>query len=115
MQPCVRRASTCAGSSTPSAVVWYLDDVTVGVVGADGVFSSGGFIAGKAKVTAKSGQLEASTTITVRVNIVDNAGNLSPTDQAALDAGGTADPGYRFLYPYDKTIFPRGLAAPTGK
>ena len=99
--------------SNPGAVDWFLDDVTVGTIGADGLFASGGFVAGKAKVTAKSGQLEASTTITVRVKIADNAGNLTPEDQGKLETGGNADPGFRWLYPYDKTVFPRGLAAPT--
>ena len=99
--------------STPSAVLWYLDDVTVGTIANDGVFTSGGFIAGKAKVTAKSGMLEASTTITVRVKIVDNGAGISTDDITKLTMGGTADPGFKWLYPYDRTIFPRGLAAPT--
>ena len=100
--------------SNPGAVDWFLDDVTVGTIGAaDGLFASGGFVAGTAKVTARSGQLEASTTITVRVKIAENAGNLSPDDQTKLETGGNVDPAFRWLYPYDKTIFPRGLAAPT--
>lgn len=99
--------------SNPSAVDWFLDDVTVGTVATDGNFTSGGFVAGKAKVTAKSGMLEASTTITVRVKIVDNAAGISPDDVTKLAMGGSADPGFKWLYPYDKTIFPRGLAAPT--
>ncbi|UQA55560.1 dickkopf-related protein [Polyangium aurulentum] len=98
--------------STPAAVQWFLDDVTVGTVGKDGVFASQGFVAGKAKVTARSGNLEASTTITVRVKIADNPGNVTPEDQGKLEAGGSANPAFRWLYPYDKTIFPRGLAAP---
>lgn len=99
--------------SNPSAVDWYLDDVTVGTIATDGMFASGGFVAGKAKVTAKTGALEASTTITVRVKIVDNAAGLSPDDLTKLATGGNADPGFKWLYPYDRTIFPRGLAAPT--
>ncbi|HRI63046.1 MAG TPA: hypothetical protein PK156_02380 [Polyangium sp.] len=99
--------------STPASVLWYLDDVTVGTIANDGVFTSGGFIAGKAKVTAKSGMLEASTTITVRVKIVDNGAGISMDDIGKLTTGGMADPGFKWLYPYDRTIFPRGLAAPT--
>jgi len=99
--------------SNPPVLAWYLDDVTVGTIGNDGVFTSGGFVAGKAKVTAKSGMLEASTTITVRVKIVDNAVGISTDDMTKLATGGTADPGFKWLYPYDRTIFPRGLAAPT--
>lgn len=105
-------AAKLSDGSNPSAVDWFLDDVTVGTVGADGVFASGGFVAGKAKVTAKSGMLEASTTITVRVKIVDNGAGISADDMTKLATGGNADPGFKWLYPYDRTIFPRGLSAP---
>jgi hypothetical protein len=98
--------------SKPAAVEWFLDDVTVGTIGKDGVFASQGFVAGKAKVTARSGNLGASTTVTVRVKILDNPGNVTPEDQGKLETAGSADAGFRWLYPYDKTIFPRGLSAP---
>ena len=106
-------AAKFSNGSNPSAIDWYLDDVTVGTIAADGVFASGGFVAGKAKVTAKTGALEASTTMTVRVKIADNGAGLSSDDMTKLATGGSADPGFRWLYPYDKTIFPRGHAAPT--
>jgi hypothetical protein len=106
-------AAKYSDGSNPPALVWYLDDVTVGTIANDGVFTSGGFVAGKAKVTAKSGMLEASTTITVRVKIVDNGAGISTDDMTKLATGGNADPGFKWLYPYDRTIFPRGLAAPT--
>jgi hypothetical protein len=99
--------------SVASAVTWSLDDVVVGAMAGDGNFVSQGFVAGKATVTAQSGALSASTTVTVRVNIVDNPGNVSTADQGALEAGGQSDANFRWLYPYDKTIFPRGIAAPS--
>jgi hypothetical protein len=98
--------------STPGAVTWILDDVKAGTLGDDGVFTAQGFTAAKLEVTARSGMLQASTTLTVRVKIADNPGGVSPDDQTKLQAGGNGDPGFKFLYPYDKTIFPRGLAAP---
>jgi len=97
----------------PTAVNWSLDDVVVGTIAPDGVFTSPGFVAGKAKVTAQIGSLEATTTVTVRVQIVDNAGMIAPGDQTLLEGGGSADAAFRWLYPYDKTIFPRGLGAPS--
>ena len=33
--------------------------------------------------------------------------------QTELGAGGTADASFAWLYPYDKTVFPRGLLPPT--
>jgi hypothetical protein len=43
----------------------------------------------------------------------DNPGNVSAGTQGSLKAGGTADPQFKFLYPYDQTVFPRGLIPPT--
>ncbi|MGE0869169.1 MAG: TolB family protein [Kofleriaceae bacterium] len=91
---------------------WQLDDVKIGVIDAGGTFRSQGLVAGIAKVTARYGTLEASTTVRVRVRIVDNTAGL-PMDQiTALDAGGNADPDFSWLYPYDATVFPRGIPAP---
>ncbi len=42
----------------------------------------------------------------------DNAAKLSTSDVDKLKAGGDAG-NARWLYPYDGTVFPRGLAAPT--
>ncbi len=45
--------------------------------------------------------------------IVDNAGGIDPGTQSQLQGGGTADSTFAWLYPYDKTVFPRGLIPPT--
>jgi hypothetical protein len=45
--------------------------------------------------------------------LTDNAGNLDPGTQNKLQGGGNADSGFKWLYPYDKTVFPRGLIPPT--
>jgi hypothetical protein len=43
----------------------------------------------------------------------ENPGGVTPGDQNSLKGGGTADPAFKWLYPYDQTIFPRGLIPPT--
>jgi hypothetical protein len=43
----------------------------------------------------------------------ENPGGLTAAQQQALQGGGTADPSFKWLYPYDGTIFPRGLIPPT--
>jgi hypothetical protein len=48
----------------------------------------------------------------VKLELTENPANLDAPTEAALAAGGNADAGFRFLYPYDGTVFPRGLAAP---
>ena len=48
--------------------------------------------------------------------IVENPGALTPAQQGQLQGGGSADAGpssFTWLYPYDKTVFPRGLIPPT--
>ena len=44
--------------------------------------------------------------------VTDNTGKLSPEQQAVLQKGGSADAQFRWLYPSDKTVFPRGLTPP---
>ncbi|MBI3205650.1 MAG: hypothetical protein HYZ29_29190 [Myxococcales bacterium] len=100
------------GGST-SAATWEIDDVVVGTVAKSGVFTSPGWVAGTAVVSAKLGNLTASTNVTVKVQVSDNPGNVTAGDQALLKAGGSADSAFKWLYPYDKTVFPRGVPAPT--
>jgi hypothetical protein len=45
--------------------------------------------------------------------IVDNPDGISASTQMLVQAGGTADPNFTWLYPYDRTVFPRGLVSPT--
>lgn len=102
-----------SNGSAATGATWEIDDVVIGTVGKTGVFSSPGIVAGTALVTAKYGNLTATTTVTVKVQISDNPGNVSASDQALLKAGGAADSAFKWLYPYDKTVFPRGIPAPT--
>ena len=45
--------------------------------------------------------------------IVDNAGNVPSATQTQLQTGGTADSQFAFVYPYDKTVWARGLLSPS--
>jgi hypothetical protein len=99
--------------STPTKINWSVDDSGVGSVGADGVFTANGSVGGAVTVTAAVGDGIATTTITVNVDITDDPGTLDPQDATALKAGGQGDAQFKWLYPYDGTVFPRGLAPPT--
>ena len=100
-----------SGSGTVSAK-WSVDDATLGSIDGNGVFTASGKAGGVATVTATAGGATASTTVTVHLAVTDNAGNVSTAVQGQLTAGGSADSAFRWLYPYDKTVFPRGLTAP---
>jgi hypothetical protein len=43
----------------------------------------------------------------------ENPGGVSGPVQGQLQKGGTSDPLFAWLYPYDQTVFPRGLISPT--
>jgi len=94
-------------------VVWSVDDTRIGSIGADGVFHANGYVGGKVTVTAATPTGMASLTITVNVDITENPAAVSDGDKGLLTTGGTSDPAFKWLYPYDKTVFPRGLTAPS--
>lgn len=102
------------GTQNEVPASWSLDIGTLGDIQVNGgLFTANGFVGGVAKVTAKLGSHTAQTTVTVNVSLVD-ANGLSAGDQAALAAGGplTGDSAFKWLYPYDATVFPRGLRSP---
>jgi hypothetical protein len=46
-------------------------------------------------------------------SIVESLVTVTAANQTKLQAGGTADSTFAWLYPYNKTVFPRGLVSPT--
>jgi hypothetical protein len=46
-------------------------------------------------------------------SVSENPGNVSTAVQMQLQGKGSADTAFAWLYPYDKTVFPRGLLSPT--
>jgi hypothetical protein len=103
---------TATAGGAPVTGTWNTSDTAVGTVGSDGVFHANGYVGGTVDVTLVVGKAEIKITLTIDVDITDNPGMLSPPDQAALTAGGPADPNFKFLYPFDGTVFPRGLQTP---
>ena len=105
--------------SFPNKVVWSVDNTGVGSVSDSGEFRSGGFVAGDVTITASVGTQTASVTLHVTVSIESDPDRLDAQLKDDLSVGGQEGPAgigpdadFRFLYPYDKTVFPQGLAAP---
>lgn len=70
-----------------------------------------GFVGGKGEVSFKVGTQVATTTATFRLKIT--AGTTPDANIVAAFANASADDGaMALLYPYDKTVFPRGLPSP---
>jgi WD40-like Beta Propeller Repeat len=101
-----------AGNSTPLTATWTLDVAGLGTIDGTGLFTATGLLGGQAHVTAQVGSATGSTLLTVVLQLSDNPGNVPPATQMQLQGGGTADAAFKWLYPYDGTVFPRGLAAP---
>ncbi len=88
---------------------WSLDNVALGAIDSTGLFKAVGNIAGVATIEASDNGGVGSTTVTVNVVLTENPGNVSQATQNLLKNGGNADAQFRWLYPYNKTVFPRGL------
>ncbi|MEI9954426.1 MAG: hypothetical protein WDO74_37035 [Pseudomonadota bacterium] len=106
--------------SLPRNIVWSVSNPGLGSIGDDGVFEANGYGAGSLVISAQVGSVSASATLQITVKISTNPDDLSESDRVTLAAhgvGGTnglgPDAAFRFLYPYDNTVFPRGLSAPT--
>jgi hypothetical protein len=96
---------------TPSDLTWSVDNPRIGTIDANGVLHVAGSVGGVITVTASAGGRNVSIPLTVNVDIVQ-PGTVAQGDQTTLQTGGAGDATFRWLYPYDKTVFPRGLTAP---
>jgi hypothetical protein len=105
--------------SVPNRVLWTVDNPGVGSISETGEFRANGFVGGAVTITATVGGQMASLTLHVSITISEDPDELDAEIRDALVVGGTGGPlelgpdaDFRFLYPYDETVFPRGLAAP---
>jgi hypothetical protein len=129
-------ASLSTTGAAAQSVKWSADHAELGTIDRDtGVFTPSG-VAGKLTLTATTSKLTATTTLTLRVaakqhgdpdagKLPQGAGGIGgvggegggskltdPEIISALDASATPDAQLKWLYPYDGTIWPRGLPAP---
>jgi hypothetical protein len=95
------------------AAEWTLDSAGTGSISASGLFTASGLLGGTVEVTATSGGQTAQTALHIVLELTENPGGIDAATQTKLEAGGSADPAFAWLYPYDKTVFPRDLPAPT--
>ena len=100
------------GSPTPIPASWGIDKGALGTIDQNGLFTASGNQGGTTTVTATSGKASGYTQLSVILHLQENPGNITASDQSKLKAGGSADPNFKWLYPYEATVFPRGLAAP---
>jgi hypothetical protein len=101
------------GTITLSGGQWAYDRPDVGTLNpGSGAFTATGLIGGTGTVTYTLGQLSATTSATVKLHYTSDPGSVGATVKSALSGATTSDPSLALLYPYDATVFPRGLTGP---
>ncbi len=111
--PATQQFQAYLGSSAvATAANWSIDNAAIGTVDGNGLFTASGLVGGSGTITAQAGSAMGTAAITVKLQITENPGNVPLPTQMQLQGGGSADPMFRWLYPYDKTVFPRGLTPP---
>jgi hypothetical protein len=98
------------GSSEPvQATVWISDSPQVGSIGGDGVYSARGSLGGVVKITATYQGLSATGQLTAKLHLHQNTDSVPAAVVASLQGASAADAQVAWAYPYDGTIFPRGV------
>jgi hypothetical protein len=93
-----------------TGAAWSNDDPQVGAVGnGSGLFTANGSQGGAVTVTASYGGKSATATLVVKLHLEENPGNVGGSIQTSLQGATTPDPTVVWAYPYDATVFPRGV------
>jgi hypothetical protein len=102
------------GTTGTVSASWTIDRFDIASIGAGtGVVEPTGTVFGVVTATATALGLTGSTKLTVSLQTTVNLSNIPAGDAMQLAGATTADPAVTYLdYPYDKTVFPRGLVAP---
>lgn len=106
----------CLDSSTkqPVDATWTLSSPELGTISDTGVFSPNGKRVGEIQVTCeqKNTQSNAQTKLKVIIHATDNNGLGQQQIDILRGPPGLSDSSFQFIYPYDRTVFPRGILAP---
>lgn len=134
-QPFAPVQFSATGDGLPVSPQWSAGPTSLGTIDSSGVFTVNGATAGVATITASLGTAADSTTVTVRLRVVQNgAAGTGSADAGAGGVGGVGgegpggpvssqvldvlhrtpvtDTGLALLYPYPDTVWPRGILAP---
>jgi hypothetical protein len=108
------KGQTKGGALVDVSGEWSFDRLDVASINpGSGDFTASGLVGGKGTVTFKSGSLTASTSATVKLHYTSDPQSVPQSIKDQFAQAGTADPAMSLLYPYDHTVFPRGLTGPT--
>jgi hypothetical protein len=99
------------GSTGPlGSASWTVDNPQVGAIAAPtGVYTASGSQGGVVHVQVSAGGKMAAATLVVKLHIRENPDHLPAVTQALLAGATLADAEVKWAYPYDGTVFPRGI------
>ncbi len=90
---------------------WSADSPVVGAIDSNGLYTPSGAQGGLVAIKASYSTFKATGSLAVKVHDALNPGNVPGGTQSQLKATATPDAKTTWTYPYDKTVFPRGLLA----
>lgn len=91
---------------------WVVDLSSIAGVDANGVVTATDKQGGEVSLVATYNGKKATATVTVNLHQVINTAGATGPDQVTLKAAVAPDPSIQWAYPYDGTVFPKGLLAP---
>lgn len=106
----VQLTATCDGK--PVAASWSGDASFVAMVDENGLVTAGGQYGGSIGVQATYGVKSAGAVVDVFLKVDKLPPEVNDPEKNALDNPTMPDPAAALAYPYDKTVFPKGLQPP---
>lgn len=100
-----------SGGTATVQATWSFDRVDLAAISQVGSLQAHGEKGGVGTVTATVGTSSATAQVTINLAFEDNPANLTAAEKAKFDTPDTASSG-TLLYPYDQTVFARGILAP---
>lgn len=108
----VALGTTEHGETVPLAGTWSFERPDLAHLDGDALTATA-LAGGTATLTFTGEDGSATTDVTVSLVVVDDPVGVDPDVVQAFDGATLPDPALDLLYPYDQTVFPRGLAGPT--
>jgi hypothetical protein len=92
---------------------WAATNIAVGSIDGSGLFSATGAQGGVVTVSASSGGKTATAVLTVKLHHTQNPAGADMPTQTTLQGASAPDGSIVWAYPYDGTVFPRGIGGPS--
>ncbi len=98
-------------SKAVAAESWTANMPNVGAISGNGLYTPSAVAGGPVTITANYKGNKGTATLGVKLHYTQNPSNVSATVQGKLKAASTPDATIVWAYPYNKTVFPRGLGS----